>query len=318
VDKCLIWGTAAEEVPRQGDYRHLKSRRAGGEYKVAGTHLRDLESLTEPEKMRLTTWIVSQHRAGVAAPTINGAVLDDIKRRPPMLFSERVDRALTFIGTRTKMGGAIAVDVSSSQSQEALHDILAVTESADAGEIQSLLKMLEGEMGLVGPSQETLFYLRAKGWLRLDELQRKEVQSSQAFVAMWFNAATDEPYENGLSKAIRDSGYDPRRVDQQHHHLNKVDDEIIAEIRRSRFLVTDFTCEPKSVRGGVYFETSFAMGIGIPIIWTCKNTSMTDLHFDTRQYPHIEWKNSADLYAKLKARIGALIGDGPKIRAVPA
>jgi hypothetical protein len=131
---------------------------------------------------------------------------------------------------------------------------------------------------------------------------------------MWFNKATEEPYTNGLYKAIYDSGYDARRVDQQHHHLNKVDDEIIAEIRRSRFLVADFTCEPGNVRGGVYFEAGFASGLGIPIIWTCKNTSMGDLHFDTRQYPHIEWNDSTDLYTKLKARIGALIGDGPKRR----
>jgi hypothetical protein len=53
-----------------------------------------------------------------------------------------------------------------------------------------------------------------------------------------------------------------------------VDDEIIAEIRRSRFLVADFTCEPEKVRGGVYFETCFAMGLNIPIIWTCKDTSL--------------------------------------------
>ena len=97
-------------------------------------------------------------------------------------------------------------------------------------------------MDVVGHAQETLFFLRPKGWLRLDELQRKEARSSQAFVAMWFNEATEEPYTDGLYKAIYDSGYDPRRVDQQHHHLNKVDDEIIAEIRRSRFLVADFTC----------------------------------------------------------------------------
>jgi hypothetical protein len=97
-------------------------------------------------------------------------------------------------------------------------------------------------------------------------------------------------------------------------HLNKVDDEIIAEIRRSRFLVADVTCEPGKVRGGVYFEAGFAMGLNIPIIWTCKETSMNDLHFDTRQYPHIVWKHSADLYTQLKARIGRLIGDGPKRR----
>jgi nucleoside 2-deoxyribosyltransferase len=93
-----------------------------------------------------------------------------------------------------------------------------------------------------------------------------------------------------------------------------VDDEIIAEIRRSRFLVADFTCEPEKVRGGVYFETGFAMGLNIPIIWTCKDTSMKERHFDTRQFPHIVWTNSENLYKQLKARIGALIGQGPKKR----
>jgi hypothetical protein len=39
-----------------------------------------------------------------------------------------------------------------------------------------------------------------------------------------------------------------------------------------------------------------AMGLNIPIIWTCKDTSMKDLHFDTRQFPHIVWTNSEDLY----------------------
>jgi hypothetical protein len=113
---------------------------------------------------------------------------------------------------------------------------------------------LEADMGLVGHSQETLFYLRPKGWLRVDDLQTKEVRSSQAFVAMWFHESLEEPYLNGLHKAIYDSGYDPRRVDQKHHHLNKVDDEIIAEIRRSRFIVVDGTCEKEKVRGSVYFS----------------------------------------------------------------
>jgi hypothetical protein len=128
---------------------------------------------------------------------------------------------------------------------------------------------------------------------------------------MWFDESTEEPYRNGLFKAIADSGYDPVRVDASPHHLNRVDDEIIAEIRRSRFLVADFTCAPKQVRGGVYFEAGFALGLNIPVIWTCKESSFSDLHFDTRQYPHIGWKDSADLYQRLRARIGALIGDGP-------
>jgi hypothetical protein len=34
--------------------------------------------------------------------------------------------------------------------------------------------------------------------------------------------------------AIRDSGYEPMRIDRK-EHINKIDDEIIAEIRRSCF-----------------------------------------------------------------------------------
>jgi hypothetical protein len=41
---------------------------------------------------------------------------------------------------------------------------------------------------------------------------------------------------------------------------------------------------------------------------------MKDLHFDTRQYNHIVWQEPADLYLQLKARIGAILGDGSLIK----
>jgi hypothetical protein len=314
MDKCLIWGTPAAASGPFGDWEQLTSARAGGEYKVIGTYTGKVESLSLPEKKRLTSWIIAQHNAGIAVPEIDGAVLDLIKHGRDLPFSERVDRTLLYFASHTNIGGVIAVDVVSSQSRDTVTDLLALTETTNAGELQSLLKMMEGDMDLVGHSQETLFYLRPTGWIRVDQLQTTAVKTSQAFVAMWFNDATEEAYRSGIYKAIYDGGYDPRRIDQKHHHLTKVDDEIIAEIRRSRFLVADFTCEPGRVRGGVYFEAGFAVGLNIPIIWTCKETSLGDLHFDTRQYPHILWKTSADLYTQLEARIGALLGEGPKRR----
>jgi hypothetical protein len=195
--------------------------------------------------------------------------------------------------------------------------LAAVAECGTKGDLLALTDLLI-EMRLLRDTTAALAMrevtLTSDGWLKTEELAQRQTSASQAFVAMWFDGNTEEPYENGFYKAIFDSGYDPRRVDQKHHHFNKVDDEIISEIRRSRFLVADFTCAPGRVRGGVYFEAGFAMGLGIPIIWTCKDTSMEDLHFDTRQYPHIPWKTSDDLYTQLKARIGALIGAGPKRR----
>jgi integrase len=84
------------------------------------------------------------------------------------------------------------------------------------------------EVGLLNSGDFIAFFISAKGWLRVEELQSRRSDTSQAFVAMWFDDATEEPYRNGIYKAIYDSGFDPRRVDREHHHLNKVDDEIIA------------------------------------------------------------------------------------------
>ncbi len=91
-------------------------------------------------------------------------------------------------------------------------------------------------------------------------------------------------------------------------HNGKIDDLIIAEIRKSGLLVADFTKQ----RGGVYFEAGFAMGLGIPVIWTCRSDDVEKLNFDTRQYNHIIWTDADDLKKKLQLRIEASIPNRPK------
>ncbi len=160
------------------------------------------------------------------------------------------------------------------------------------------------------------------GWARIQELEETPVDSNQAFVAMWFNDEMEEYYGEGIKPAITDAGYDPRRIDNKEHN-NKICDEIVAEIRKSRFVVADFTagkcgkcetCENKEEckdqvkpRGGVYFEAGLAMGLGIPVIWTVRQDQIGDVHFDTRQYNHIVYESAEDLKTKLYNRIGATI-----------
>ena len=126
--------------------------------------------------------------------------------------------------------------------------------------------------------------------------------SRQAFVAMWFNTKTHEFYKDGIHHAIEDAGYECKRIDAV-EHINKICDEIIAEIRKSRFVVADFTGQ----RGGVYFEAGYAMGMGLPVIWLVHEDEVDDLHFDTRQYNHIVYKTPEDLRQKLLNRIAATI-----------
>lgn len=146
--------------------------------------------------------------------------------------------------------------------------------------------------------------IETKGWEKIDKLKRKPAgNTKQVFVAMWFDSTTKDYYDNGFVKAIEDGNkYKALRVDKLEHN-NKICDQIIAEIKRSKFLVADFSGE----RGGVYFEAGYAHGIGIPVIWTVHENWKDKLHFDTRQYNHIIYNDADELYKKLKARIQATI-----------
>jgi hypothetical protein len=51
----------------------------------------------------------------------------------------------------------------------------------------------------------------------------------------------------------------------------------------------------------------FAMGLGIPVIWTVREDQIGQVHFDTRQYNHIVYDSAEDLRKKLHNRIAATI-----------
>jgi len=142
------------------------------------------------------------------------------------------------------------------------------------------------------------------GWAFLDDLQRGNPSSRVGFIAMWFRKELD-PVLLAIESGIRDAGYDPKRIDRVEHN-NRIDDEIIAWIRRSKFVVADMTGN----RGGVYFESGYALGMGLQVIWLCDEKRLHRVHFDNRQYNFIEW--SADrlpeLTQRLQNRIEATIG----------
>lgn len=145
--------------------------------------------------------------------------------------------------------------------------------------------------------------LTVEGWRRIDHLQERQPNSRQAFVAMWFINDLDEVWENGFKKGIEEAKYFTAiRIDTVEHN-EKIDDRIVAEIRRSGLLVADFTGN----RGGVYFEAGLAQGLNIPVIWTCRSDCIDDVHFDTRQYNHIVWEDSDQLRTRLTDRISATI-----------
>jgi nucleoside 2-deoxyribosyltransferase len=149
---------------------------------------------------------------------------------------------------------------------------------------------------------EDHYRLSLDGWRRAKELKQERRDSTQAFVAMWFDPQMDEAFHDGIRPALEETGYRPLRIDMAEHN-DKIDDRIVAEIRKSGLLVADFTGN----RGGVYFEAGLALGLGLPVIWLCRKDRIGEVHFDTRQYNHIVWTTPESLRAKLRSRIEATL-----------
>jgi nucleoside 2-deoxyribosyltransferase len=170
-----------------------------------------------------------------------------------------------------------------------------------------IYEYLVAEKNFVSQIEGSNLKITPRGWSQIDSLRQGNPQSKIGFIAMWFDKSID-PAHAAIEAGIRSSGYEPLRIDRKEHN-NKIDDEIVAGIRRSKFLVADFTGH----RGGVYFETGFATGLGLQVIWLCRQDELEKTHFDTRQYNFIVWEAGKldDLSKALQIRIEATIGRGP-------
>lgn len=175
----------------------------------------------------------------------------------------------------------------------------------DGEEFKFLLQTLVAQ-GLLysrgAPGNDGFYRLEPEGWAKVGQIKKVQIDSDQAFVAMWFDDKLLEAWEKGFEPALTATGFTPLRVDLAEYN-GKIDDYIVAQIRRSGLIVADFTGH----RGGVYFEAGLAMGIGLHWIFTCHKSDGEELHFDTRQYNHIFWENPEDLKTQLQRRIVASI-----------
>ncbi len=255
----------------------------------------------------LACWVYGQNMLG-ASPKIDSSALDLIKtyprpstRKRAELYLGRIIRILDgkLLGRFEPDDARLRV-ASWSYSNE------------DSGAIADYLT----ELGAVKrPAIGTAYSLQAKGHVIYDELAVQRIVSSQAFIAMWFDTSMDEALKNGFVTAIDGAGYYPLRIDRKEHD-DKIDDQIIAEIRRSAFVVADFTGN----RPNVYYEAGFAHGLGRRVLFTCKQDDRKDLRFDIRQFNVIEWERPEDIVAPLRNRILALFGAGlykPDAKPIP-
>ena len=339
-----IWGTPAVclwSVSETKMYRVrlYDSPRCGGQYSIDDFIAEnEIKNLDDREKARLTSWLIEQRRNGIECPIITSDIIEDMKQRSHMSVPDRADMILKYLQSETQeLGRHINCsrspwieqcvydnesfnEISFTGEYKAYYKLLAYSESSVFDELKFLLKYLERQDWIqrkTNQSNDQISYLlTVEGYARLAEIQETKIESKQGFVAMWFDPSM-EPARENICSAIADAGYESRIIDQK-HHINKIDDEIIAEIRRSRFVIVDLTHGEDGARGSVYYEAGFAYGLSIPVIYTsCKNHKKEGkeieqkVHFDVDHYNRIIWDNPEDLRNKLAQRISAVIGDGP-------
>lgn len=113
-------------------------------------------------------------------------------------------------------------------------------------------------------------------------------------------------YDDAISPAGSETGFEAIRIDRVHPGIAQtINDAIIAEIKKSKFLISDYTGQ----RGGVYFEAGYALGKDRKVIYTCPEIDKDHLHFDVNHFPIIFYKDATDLKTKLKMKIEAYILD---------
>ena len=330
ISTCRIWGSQFHAVGRtvEDPSRVIveESHRAGGGYEALGSTRSYLSHLTDREKARLTTWLIGQRLQGVERPLVTQDIIEYIRNNRPSAVHERANNLLRYFVRQTEIVGAeVSIGLEGNRNEhgewvastapQSIWSAMAWSESVDLTEVGYCVDYLERKEWItsqrfISGGYGATVVVTVEGHSHIADIDTN-IDSSQVFVAMWFDDSMDEAYAEGIELGIRDAGFNPLRIDQK-EHINKIDDEMIEEIRRSRFLVADFTHGDDGARGGVYYEAGFAHGLDLPVIFSCREDAVNTLHFDTDHYNHIVWSNPEELRGKLRARIIAVIGEGPE------
>ncbi len=247
---------------------------------------------------KLANWVFHQTRNGIE-PRVVAKDLDGILSLPAPSVARRKEMLLAELVRMS--GGELYYQFSPTTSA-----LIPASYSTGLNDVLALLDTLEKSGALRPPIGNNLMTLTVEGWEVHERLGGQRAMLAQAFVAMSFNSDLRPLYAQGIEPAVRSAGYEALRIDGREHD-GRIDDRIIAEIRRSKFIVADFTGH----RGGVYYEVGFAHGLGSRAIFTCRADDLEHLHFDVRQYNTITWEDPTDVIKPLQNRMLAIFGAGP-------
>jgi hypothetical protein len=290
---CPICGTAASIMVGSRTNKVDCSKCGQYEQGIPWSNVADIR-----HRVLLSGWVREQNASG-NVPIVTQEVCKRVATMRLPRLRERAMRALAVIARKYPK----AESPGYGPSVEDL-ELQASSYSTNADDVRNLFHILEHEHLI--RTESWGFFLTAKGLLAVDDMAATSSASAQCFVAMSFDASLSAAWTDGFDPGIRAAGFRPVRIDRK-DYIGGITDEIMSEIRRSRFVVADYTGQ----RGGVYFEAGFALGLGLPVIPTCREDEVDKLHFDIRHLNTLPWPTPEELAINLARRVQAVIGEGP-------
>lgn len=255
----------------------------------------------------LCSWIREQNSYG-NIPTLLSHDYDSLTSIPDKTIQVKYEKFLTYLSKK----GQTSFYEQSILFPEMNLELLGATWSKDENSLKKLIKkgISSGHLDVIDKDKTTnnfmTFELSFDG-IEFVESLGLEVNSNKIFMAFHFTDEMKKQFESTIRRAVADASDNKleavRVSSSSTDHDTKIDDELIGMLKSSKAVIADFTGQ----RNAVYYEAGYAMGLGIPVIWTCRSDNMDKLSFDTRQYPHIEWKDKEDLYEQVVNRLKAKI-----------
>jgi len=292
-----------------------------GKYRIHDYVIEDhlSEKLTHDKRGNLSAWVYHNQVA-----TILRKDFIRITQLPSLSVDEKAQRVLIYLSQKFPIPGQKINDLvvnfkilNDSVDKEEfkrlrdveLLDILSYSWISDIEELKYILQEYLLASNYI--AHKGFIRILPAGWRYIEELKSQNTESNKIFIAMRFKDVLLNFFDDYIEPAIREAGYDPIRIDK-HVHDNIIDDEIIASIRKSKLIVSDFTDNSS----GVYFETGFARGLNLPVIYLCEKQKFEDEkhkpHFDVNHYPFLLWEENKGekIRRELQLRIEALVGKG--------
>jgi len=294
---CPICNLETTRYSSRGSVKQISCPRCGNYEITEMAEAMITGSLSEIQIANVSHWIRTNNE-----PTLSSTNIEMLKNLPSPTIGEKARRCMFFLSKHYPKPGEYIDSVY--RKDPLYYSIIGCFDETEFLYIVDTY-LIEHQGYLTGSSPSGI-KITPSGWAYLESLKNINPDSQIGFIAMWFNDELNTFLEV-VREGILDAGYNPQRVDDIEHNED-INDKIIASIRQSKFVVADFTEQ----RAGVYFEAGYARGLGLEVIWLCREDDFDNIHFDNEHYNFIKWHNDnlEDLKEKLTNRIIATIGKG--------